>query len=187
MDGKLLKIGISGYLYRSAVLYYDRQSESFWSQMTGECVVGPSLGKKLKWIPTEVTTWAKWRAAHPKTTVLSPVFDMKRYRQTEINYRQYRARGRPIGAFLGDKVKIPGTYKDFALCTIVGSGKTARCYPHPALKEGETKDGERTIVKKGKQVVVRDKSGKLLASMQGYWFAFFAFYPEGSVWTPSRE
>ena len=123
MDGKLLTLGISGYLYRSAVLYYDRQSESFWSQMTGECVVGPSLGKKLKWIPTQVTTWGEWRKAHPKTTVLAPVFDMKRYRETELGYDRYRARGKPIAAFLGEKVTVPDTHKHFDVCTIVGTGK----------------------------------------------------------------
>jgi hypothetical protein len=186
VDGKLLTLGISGYLYRSAVLYYDRQSESFWSQMTGECVVGPSLGKKLKWIPSEVTTWAKWKAAHPKTTVLAPYYDMKRYKQMAINYRGYFARGKPISAFLGEKVEYPKTYKPFDLCTIVKTKKGARCYPHPALEEGSIKDGDLTITKKGKQVTVRDKQGNLVPSLQGFWFAFFAFYPDGTVWKPEN-
>ena len=29
MDGKTLTFGISGYLYRSAVLYYDHETETF--------------------------------------------------------------------------------------------------------------------------------------------------------------
>ena len=154
--------------------------------MTGECVVGPSVGKRLKWIPTQVTTWGEWEKAHPKSTVLAPVFDLSRYRMTQGHYDRYRAAGKPIPQFLGDKVMYPKTYKAMDLCTIVGEGKSARCYPHPALPEGETKDGAFTMVKKGKNVVIKDKDGKIVPSLQGFWFAFFAFYPEGTVWEPPK-
>ena len=60
-----MNFGISGYLYRSAVLYYDKETETFWEQMTGKAVIGPQTGRQLKWIPTTVTTWDKWRKKHP--------------------------------------------------------------------------------------------------------------------------
>jgi len=174
-------------MVRSAVLFYDRETESFWSQMTGACVVGPQNGKQLAWIPSEVTTWDAWKNAHPKTTVLAPVADMRRYRGTAQAYAEYRRTGLPVRAFLGDKVKYPDTYKPMTPCTIVGRGKEARCYPHPALPEGETRDGALSIVRKGKAVTVRDAQGDLVPSMQAYWFAFFAYYPEGTVWKPPGE
>jgi len=169
------------------VLFYDRETESFWSQMTGKCVVGPQTGKQLAWIPTTVTTWDEWRKAHPKTTVLAPSLDLERYRATRRSYIRYRKRGEPVRAFLGEKVEVPDTHEAMDVCTIVGRGEDARCYPHSALPEGETKHHGLTIVRKKDTVVVKDAEGKLVPSMQAYWFAFHAFFPEGKVWAPGKE
>jgi len=184
------------------VFFWDHETESFWSQMTGECMVGPSTGKKLKWIATEMTTWANWKTTHPKTTVLAPVFDMRRYRAIARNYEHYRSGGKPMARFLGDKVVYPKTYNAMDLCTIInvptqdpkktGAPKTSaprtvgRCFPHPALKEGKNIDGAYTVTKTGKKVVVTGKDGKVVPSLSGYWFSFFAFYPEGTVWEPKQ-
>ena len=46
-DCRTLTLGVSGYLYRSAVLYHDDETETFWSQMTGEAVVGPLSGRRV--------------------------------------------------------------------------------------------------------------------------------------------
>ncbi len=60
-------------LYRSNKLMYDRKTESLWSQLTGEPVVGPLVGTglRLEFFPSELTTWAQWVADHPGTTVIS--------------------------------------------------------------------------------------------------------------------
>jgi len=72
------------------VLYYDRETETFWEQMTGKAVVGPQTGKRLEWIPSVVTTWKKWREAHPATTVLKPPHPVRAYKRTNANYKRYR-------------------------------------------------------------------------------------------------
>ena len=60
-------------LYRSNKLMYDRKTESLWSQLTGEPVVGPLVGTglRLEFFASELTTWAQWAADHPRTTVIS--------------------------------------------------------------------------------------------------------------------
>ena len=60
-------------LYRSNKLMYDRKTESLWSQLTGEPVVGPLVGTglRLAFFASELTTWAQWAADHPRTTVIS--------------------------------------------------------------------------------------------------------------------
>ena len=60
-------------LYRSNKLMYDRKTESLWSQLTGEPVVGPLVGTglRLAFFSSELTTWAEWAADHPATTVIS--------------------------------------------------------------------------------------------------------------------
>ena len=49
---------------------YDRQTESLWVHVTGKAAVGPMKGQQLKFMPSTVTTWAEWKAAHPQTLVL---------------------------------------------------------------------------------------------------------------------
>ncbi len=73
IDGEPTTFGTSGMLYRSNKLMYDRKTESLWSQLTGEPVVGPLAGSglRLKFFASELTTWEQWVAEHPDTTVLS--------------------------------------------------------------------------------------------------------------------
>jgi hypothetical protein len=65
--------GTSGLLYRSNKLMYDRQTNTLWSQMWGEPVLGPlaESGIRLKALPLVATTWGDWRRTHPYTTVVS--------------------------------------------------------------------------------------------------------------------
>ncbi len=72
-DGKAHLFGSSGLLYRSNKLMYDEETHSLWSNLTGEPVAGPLVGRgnTLAPIPITVTTWREWRRRHPTTTVVS--------------------------------------------------------------------------------------------------------------------
>src|SRR3989441_4062331 len=48
---------------------YDRKTESLWVHVTGRAVWGPLKGKQLEFVPSTVTTWSQWKAAHPRTLV----------------------------------------------------------------------------------------------------------------------
>lgn len=61
---------VSGQLYQSNLLLYDKKTESLWSQILGEAVAGPMVGQKLQAMPSVITTWATWRKSHPDTLVL---------------------------------------------------------------------------------------------------------------------
>ena len=71
VDGKTLEFGVSGLLWNSNVLMYDRATDSLWSQALHQAVTGPMSGKKLKKYPSTLTTWGKWRKAHPDTRALT--------------------------------------------------------------------------------------------------------------------
>ena len=73
VNGKRLRFGTSGLLYRSNKLMYDRETQTLWNQFTGEPAVGELAGQgvKLELLPVLVTTWGEWLQAHPDTTVLS--------------------------------------------------------------------------------------------------------------------
>lgn len=78
VDGRTLEFGVSGLLYQSNVLLYDRRAsggtESLWNQIQMRAVTGPAAkaGRALKLLPSTMTRWSDWRARHPRTTVLSP-------------------------------------------------------------------------------------------------------------------
>lgn len=175
---------MSGYLYRNAVLYYDSQTETFWSQMTGDAVMGPLTGKRLKWMPSETTIWKKWRKKHPNTTVLRPPNSLGSYRRTNQFYDRYRKSPRLM--FPTGPDPISGKYPKKSRVTILVRDGKARCYPHKALVEGENADGDLRIVKQGRTVRVETKDGKILPTMHGLWFAWCEFYPEGTVWEPKE-
>lgn len=55
MGGKTYTFGISGLLYKSNVLLYDRETESLWSQIKREAVTGPMTGARLTPLPSTLT------------------------------------------------------------------------------------------------------------------------------------
>jgi len=73
LNGVAYQLGTSGFLYRSNKLMYDKKTQSLWSTVKGEPVVGPLVDKGivLEHIGVVTTTWGEWKRRHPKTTVLS--------------------------------------------------------------------------------------------------------------------
>jgi hypothetical protein len=67
-DGKPFDFGVKG-VEGGALLLYDAQTHSLWSQLFGEAVSGKMAGRALTKIPSTLTTWKQWRTLHPRTTV----------------------------------------------------------------------------------------------------------------------
>ena len=68
---RVLDFGTSGLLYRSALVMYDRQTESLWSHFSGQAVAGLLTGEELGVHPVSTVSWSDFRAAHPDGWVLS--------------------------------------------------------------------------------------------------------------------
>jgi Protein of unknown function (DUF3179) len=71
LGDRVLDFGTSGLLYNSALVMYDRQTESLWSHFTAQAIVGQLAGEELDVYPVAIVSWADWRAAHPDGLVLS--------------------------------------------------------------------------------------------------------------------
>jgi len=54
----------------NALVMYDRESRSLWSQFLSQAVSGELAGTKLETIPLTLTTWEKWKETHPETVAL---------------------------------------------------------------------------------------------------------------------
>ena len=70
IDGELYDFGVSGKLIMNVLVMYDRQTESYWSQLLGEAVAGPMAGTQLNFVTSWFTTWREWRERHPNTVAL---------------------------------------------------------------------------------------------------------------------
>jgi hypothetical protein len=70
--GEATRFGVSGLLWNSDLVMYDRLTGSLWSQLLGTAIHGPRTGDTLQFIPSNLTTWGAWRESHPETSVLLP-------------------------------------------------------------------------------------------------------------------
>lgn len=71
INGKESTFGVSGLLYNSNLLLYDRDSDSHWSQLKLECVNGKFIRNKPKVVNVVETTWRSWKEMFPNTQILS--------------------------------------------------------------------------------------------------------------------
>lgn len=149
-DGRVLDFGTTGNLRNSDLVMYDRQTESWWQQITGEAIVGELLGTRLEFIPSPMVAWKEFKAAHPDAKVLSK--DTGFSRQYGRNpYTGYDSLSQP---FLFDK-QPDGRLPALARVATVSIGEEDMAFPFSALEETpvvqETVGGQEIVVffKKG--------------------------------------
>jgi hypothetical protein len=71
IGGETLEFGVSGFLYNSNLVMYDREFFGLWPQLWTGAVSGRFSSQNLQVIPSQVTTWEDWLDNHPDTLVLS--------------------------------------------------------------------------------------------------------------------
>jgi hypothetical protein len=70
--GKDLRFEASGGLMHAALVMRDKETDSYWSIMTGDAIAGDLVGTPLEeWPRGEKAQWKDWVARHPHTRVLS--------------------------------------------------------------------------------------------------------------------
>jgi hypothetical protein len=69
---RTLDFGTTGKLRNSDLVMYDRQTESWWQQFTGEAIVGEMLGQELRLVPARLEAFGEFRQRHPDGRVLVP-------------------------------------------------------------------------------------------------------------------
>jgi hypothetical protein len=69
--GRILDFGTTGRLRHSDLVMYDRQTETWWQQATGEGLVGEYAGEQLAFVPVTVMSWRDLKEQRPSARVLS--------------------------------------------------------------------------------------------------------------------
>jgi len=187
-----LEFGVSGLLYNSDVLLYDRQTESLWSQIQAQAISGSFAGTKLVQLPLIHTSWKQWRNKHPQGDVLS----LETGHQRDYNRDPY------AGYAQSDDLYFPVAHTSDALLdlkeTVLGVkvGNRAKAYPFSVLANyGEKiftdRIGDNTITIQwdhdGYSASASSQDNTPMIFLQGYWFAWYAFYPESEIFALPAE
>jgi len=72
VGGRTLSFGTTGKLRNSDLVMYDRETESWWQQFSGECIVGTLLGAQLNLLPDRVESVERFRMRFPGGQILVP-------------------------------------------------------------------------------------------------------------------
>lgn len=71
INGQQYTFGVSGMLRNSDMVMYDRQTQSWWQQFTGQAIVGKMTGTILKQIPGQIIAFDQFISAYPSGKILS--------------------------------------------------------------------------------------------------------------------
>lgn len=186
---KELTLGVSGKLYESNLLFYDKSSESLWSQIKGEAIAGPLTGQRLRALPSVVTTWAAWRESHPDTLVLDVNTGYPRDYGADP-YRSYENSSELMFPVATTDDRLPPKERVLGL-TINGAdeafpfSRLAKAKPPLIVNLG----GQRVTVvfDAPTQTAVARAGGMQVAAYTGYWFAWVAFHPKTAIWAISSN
>lgn len=184
VNGERVEFGTSGKLWQSNLVMYDRSTDSLWSQILGEAIVGEMTGTALERLPSDIARFGEWKRQNPGGEVLS--------RDTGA----IKFYGRDP---YGDYYTTPGVYfpvtntdnrleeKDLILGVVIG-GKAKAYFPDAVKVAGTVNDtfGGKNIVleyDKGLDVVrifeeKTDGTRERINPIPSFWFAWAAAHPD---------
>ena len=180
VDGEVQEFGVSGRLWQSNLLMYNRagseENESLWSQVLGEAVLGVHTGKKLPIIRSDVVRFGDWKKAHPSTLVLSQDTGAARNYGRDPYGDYYTSESVSFGATFNDTrlhpkalvhgIEIDGRYKAYHDDAL--SGTITDAFAGKQITVTKTNSGELTFT----------ASGEAIPSIPGFWFSWLAVHPE---------
>jgi hypothetical protein len=179
--------GVSGLLYQSDVLMYDRETESLWSQLALKSVAGPLVGRTLTWRPSQVLNWGAWKTKYPAGQVLSTNtgyvrnYDFNPY----ANYEQSQEIWFGVPIYRTDFAN-----KDWIIGLLINERPKAYGLPRlpfdrPVIDIFQGTTLQITYdVRSQQPTVLNLQSGEALPFVMSFWFAWQAFYPDTEVWAP---
>ncbi len=179
INGQVTEFGVSGLLYNSDLVFYDRATETLWDQIIAEGIVGPLTGEKLELVPITMARWSQWKSAHPDTLVLSSALGTGRdYTQDYYaKYRQEEALMFPV-SLTNDAIRPKAVVFGFDL----GDKSVAitESFLQKSPEYRYTFAGRAvtvTLADDGSVEMQDQESGERFAAIRLFWFAWYTFHP----------
>ena len=146
-DGQELDFGTTGRLRFSNLIMYDRQTETWWQQATGEGIAGEYAGEQLTFLPASIIGWAEFKDEFPDGKVLSRETGFVRDygRNPYAGYDNINS-----SPFLFRGPETPGVLPAMARVLTVDLEGEAVAYPYELLQEqsviNDTISGSEVVV-----------------------------------------
>lgn len=122
VDGETVEFGTTGLLRNSDLVMYDRRTESWWQQFTGEAIVGHHAGDRLTMLPSRTVAFGDFRERHPDGEVLVPNdWSMRAYGRNP--YTGYDGRTAPYPLYTG---ALPANMEPMERVIVVRDGEDVR-------------------------------------------------------------
>jgi hypothetical protein len=183
VSGKIFEFGVSGMLWQSNLLMYNREPNeemvSLWSQVLGEAVLGTFTGTRLPLVPSDIVRYTDWRTKHPGTQVLNTGRIGDPYGGDYYSVaRSFRPNFNEENSVLSPTAQVSGVDIDGQF----------KAYLNNALVVGTTVDtfANRTItIEKSSIGELRMFTGAEktpLPYISGFWFSWVAVHPETEVY-----
>ena len=171
---------MSGKLWQSNLLMYDRSTDSLWSQVLGKAVVGPLVGTQLELVASDIVSFGAFKKTHPKGKVLSEDTGASRryghdpygsyYSSKEVMF-PVRARDDRLhekDMVLG--VIIEGQPKAYSLKALQGGGSVKDSIEDVSLVLKWNKETQEVVI-------TREDAGARVVPFPGFWFSWVAAHP----------
>lgn len=183
VDGRELHFGVSGLLYNSGFLLFDRETESLWSQFQGRAISGPLAGKVLERVPVRREEFGSWLKSEPKTRILIPPDPDK----LDYNTSPYEGYSEKDGSAFPVEARDRRFHAKELVLGVVINGK-ARAYLASLVTRAGGKLEDEFQGRKMEVAYAPDTTSFRWSApadvdvTEAYWFAWKAFHPDTEIW-----
>ena len=189
VNGERVEFGTSGKLWKSNLVMYDRLTDSLWSQVLGEAIVGEKTGSVLTILSSDQMRFGEWKKEFSSGVVLSRDTGTTRF-YGDSPYGDYFDVV-PFALSLANATddRLPNDALIFGIVI----GDKAKAYSVDSVKE----KGEVTDVFEGTTIVLRydskldvvrmfeqlsDGTEERINPVSGFWFSWAAARPDTEVY-----
>jgi hypothetical protein len=189
VKGERVAFGTSGKLWESNLVMYDRKTDSYWSQVLGEAIVGEMTGTKLDVLPSDLVRFGAWKAMHQNGQVLSQNTGATRLYGSSPYGGYFNVTG---FAYAMASTKDERMSRDTFVFGIEIDDET-KAYATDLIQErGEAVDefaGKTIVLRYDAELEVSrmferrsDGTEKRINPISGFWFSWVTAHPDTEVW-----
>lgn len=177
------ELGVSGKLYNSNLVFYDRETDSLYPQILGVAVSGEERGDALSTIPVTVTSWAQWSEKYPDTLVLSEQTGFQR----DYDRSPYPGYDESLRIWFPLSDRSERFHSKEIIYGIVADGEafaiTAEKMHEAGVVDLKTRTGDVQVHYDDDldEIRVMGPQGVQIKHFKVFWFAWYAFHPDTAV------
>lgn len=189
VQSERVEFGVSGLLWKSNLIMYDRKTESLWSQVLGEAIAGDLTGTVLPKLPSDQLLYGIWKKANPNGEILSQKF-LRGFRRgnpyadthfdvsgTALSFAKPSDKRLPFGAHVFG-ITVNGKAKAYNLESVKIAGKVSDVFEGKTIELRHNKDLDVVRIFE----ILPDGSEKRINPLSGFWFSWAEAYPDTELY-----